>query len=629
MKKKITIVLLLLGRYELQVVELDRKLKEMELLQKRAEIVIVGDTRRWETAPIVQMFRVNNPDITVCFCEETGILPAKAMNMALPHIKTDYVMFCLLDDPIDIRFNQFCDAMCAEQEKENNWQSDKSYKTYYVAPILRERGELLEPIPQNLYGWTLNSQDGFCLGSFCVPKDILNAVCKIDENPLLQSGVERWFSLKVLKLADPIRAGMDNRYVKRLSEYPGITASAIPSDMENRYIAYGCGIAADERTPEKCAADFANDLNDADAELYRQISGIVRSAQTQYHTHYKILIVGGEHEYHHNQICFFNYLERLYGKGFATYRTVFEYKVPANIVLGYDLVIFTRCRSKNALRMMRLAEQHDIATLYMIDDNWLTIAKDHPDMGEIFVPGNENYDNFIEALGLCRATWLFNDILREDVLPYTRCVKKFKISVDPRQFEAKSVRSKKNGELVIGFSGSLRYDDVAFRALARYARRHSDVTVLLMGVLSREQELLFKNVNTIRIDFSSYGRYAQRIAEIQPDLLVAPLDDTHTLNSKCFNKYIEAGVTGAACIFSHCRPYTDVVREGVNGFFVRSETAEAWYQKLEEVLADIPELRRVQKNVKSDVMNCYTVDALLNSFCEKINQVIKGELNDD
>jgi glycosyltransferase involved in cell wall biosynthesis len=266
----------------------------------------------------------------------------------------------------------------------------------------------------------------------------------------------------------------------------------------------------------------------------------------------------------------------------------------------------------------------------MIDDNWFSVAKDYPDQGEIFVAGNENYDNFLEALNLCKTTWLFNDLLREDAIAYTRNVQKFTIAIDPRMFECKSPRNRTDNEILIGFSGSLRWSDCAFRALARVARRYKNVRLVLIGDLSPNQENLFKGLSPIRLPKTSYVEYARNIARIGPDLLIAPLEKTHTDQSKCFNKFLENSIVGAAGIYSRTKPYIDVVIDGYNGFFVDNETDENWYIKLTEVLSDIPHLREVQRQAKKDVLERFTIKKLSGLFADKLVHVIEDEvLTDD
>lgn len=633
-EKRLTVVTLLLGRYDHQVIELDDRLRECSRLQKTVNAILVADDDQWLAAPQLQMFRISHPQMPVLCCPQNRTLPAQAMSMALEQVRTEYVMFSLLGDPVSERLDflrgWWKDLPAKEKAKLNDKsEKEETHPAFYIGPYNPSAGGEGDCTPLNAYGWVQTSRIGLGLGAFVVPTDLLRGIGGFDENPLLQTEIERWYALAVTARCNLINVGQDTRRVQKLAEYPLEGRSSIPEDLAIRYATYCQGIAAAKRTPDQCARDFYGDLNEREREIYQTISGISGSERKK-GSPYKILVVGGYWEYHHNQICFFNYLERLYGTGFATYRSVMEYTTASNLALGYDLVIFTRCRSKRALDMMRLCNEKNIPTMYMIDDNWLSIASDHPKEGAIFVPGNENYDNFIEALGLCKATWLFNDILREDVLPYTRCVKKFQISVDPRSFAVDRQRKREDDKLYIGYSGSLRYDDTAFRALARYARRHKNVRVILAGALDDKQEQLFKGIETIRMGFTTYSEYAQNIARLQPDLLIAPLLDTRFYRSKCYNKYIESGVIGAACIYSKARPYTDVVKDGVNGYLLEDETEEGWYRKLTEVLKDIPSLRRVQQAAKEDVLTRHCVDVVLDLFVQKLRSVIEeAEPEDD
>ncbi len=633
-EKRLTLVTLLLGRYDRQVIELDKRLRECSRLQKTVNVILVADSDQWFAAPQLQMFRILNPDVLVLCCPQNRTLPAQAMSMALEQVRTEYVMFSLLGDPASERldfFREWWRVLPKKEKFKNGSVKEERRFAFYLGPYNPSAMEECDCTPLNAYGWVQTSRIGLGLGAFVVPTDFLRDIGGFDENPLLQTEIERWYALAVTARCNLINVGQDTLRVQRLAEYPLGGGVSMPEDLAIRYATYCQGIAAAKRTPDQCAWDFYIDLNDEERAIYQAISGIsFGERKKEARVSYKILVVGGYWEYHHNQICFFNYLERLYGTGFATYRSVLEHTVAPNLALGYDLVIFTRCRSKQALEMMRLCSKKDIPTIYMIDDNWISIAADHPKEGAIFVPGNENYDNFIDALGLCKATWLFNDILREDVLPYTRCVKKFQISVDPRSFVADRPRKRGDDKLYIGYSGSLRYDDTAFRALARYARRHKNIRVILAGTLDEKEEQLFKGIDTIQIGFTSYSEYAHNIARLQPDLLIAPLLDTRFYHSKCYNKYIESGIVGAACIYSKERPYTDVVEDGVNGYLLEDETEEGWYRKLTEVLKDIPSLRRVQKAAQKDVLDHHSVDTVLGLFIQKLCSVIEeAEPEDD
>lgn len=630
MNKDITVVLLLLGRLECQSTQLHRAIGQLQALKERADVIVAADGPRWDAIPLMQMLSIDE-DIRYCRCEQDASLPSKVINTALQYVETDYIQLALLNDPFLERFEKFQSGI--EDFRNEHLELEKTeadqLPVFCINSTIREYAE--RPFITGLsYDRMQNSERCFGMGMLCIPAELIRKLGGVDESPLLQEEIERWLALAVLKSAHGRQVGTENVAYPSLYDYPLEHHLGKEMELARRYAIYCHGAVVTKRTNEQCAMDFAKDICVKDAEIYERITGIRSFEKTRYQTKYRILIIGGVWEYHHNQICFYNYMESLYGQGFATFSCAYEYEIPAVRAADYDLVIFTRSRSDNALKMMRFCREKGIPTLYMIDDNWMSIFKDYPEQGGIFVPGKPDYDNFVEALGLCKAVWLFNDVLKKDVLPYTNCVQKFEIAVDPRQFIADSPRKRRDDDIWIGFSGSMRFDDVAFRALARYARRNRNVTIILIGTLSPEQERLFQNLDCKRIGFQGYAQYAKSISEFQPDLLIAPLQDNHTARSKCYNKYIESAIVGAVCIYSPIPPYTDIVKEGVNGFFVDEDTEDGWYNKIESVLSDIPTLRSAQKNAMRETIMYHSVEAIQDRFAAKIQNVIEEDnLSDD
>jgi glycosyltransferase involved in cell wall biosynthesis len=337
----------------------------------------------------------------------------------------------------------------------------------------------------------------------------------------------------------------------------------------------------------------------------------------------RLTVISGYWEYHHNQLVFFNYLERMAGTGFATYKSLLEYDARVAQIDDSDLVIFTRCRSANALDLMRYCMLNSIQTLYFIDDNWFTVATDMPGYG-YFKPGNENYDNFVLALGLSNTVMTPSDYLADYIRPYTNSTIVFKPGLEPHLFKAQDARDKTE-ELLIGFAGSIRYDDNAFKALRDVAIDHKEIKLLIAGHISEEQRGILACVNYINLPFQSYPVYAHTMANLRPDLLMAPLADNPTNNSKYFNKYLESSIVGAATVASKVVPYTEVIHDKINGFFVQDETAIGWRNTIEEAIDDVPKLRLVQERAYRDVIDNHSVDSNLQGFTNLIQSLVCGD----
>lgn len=625
--KKLSLVLLLLGKAHMQVQRLDAALRAIEAIEKNVDIVIAADSLQWSTSPRMQMLEVRKPEYKIIYDEENGGLPARTMNLGLSQATGEYVFFAKLSDPIADRVRVYLEQITILFKKKKN-QQDEYDKGKAIFLLPQVQPPAVGPLEGNEYGWLMC--EAVDAGAFCVPRSVLTQIGHIDENPLLYLEIERWYALAVSGNSSLIRVAADEKLsASKLSssgEARFLPHHAPPSDLAIRYAQYANGINAKKAPPEEIAQRFAKDLSAEDARIYEQLTGIRRCESE---TGRKILLVGGWWEYHHEQICFLNYLEKLQGSGLGTYRTCYENGLPFERMLDYDLVIFVRCRSESAIRSMKICRALHIRTVYMIDDNWLSIAKDYPALyGKLFVPGNPNYELFLDALTLCDVTWLFNETLEKDMLPYTNKTVRFQISVERDGFKTEHIRERTNDKIYVGFSGSLRYSDEAFRALAAYARRHKNIQLVFMGILSEAQRSLFRNMTVIEFGFMSYKQYAKHIARIAPDLLIAPLDDNHTNQSKCYNKYIESAVVGAACIFNNVEPYNAVVRDGENGFLLDGHTAEDWYQKLEEVLSNLPLLRNVQKAAYDDIIRHHTTDQLLPGFEGVMKDLLKGSGKD-
>lgn len=613
-KRKISIILSLIGRTELLINEFARIVQELQSLKESYEVIIVSDGPHWQSLPMYQMLFTILPN-TICVISENEMhLPAVLYNRGIRKATGKYLLFCNLHtEKIEYRIKLFNDWI------ENN--GDTKDLLY-----IRSNNASIFPSDQNRYGF-LQNENFYSLDDIFIKKDRISQIGLFNESPILQEHFDREFLIRASRNLNFTEIGLIQRNSKSNNEF--IFRYNIPLNIIKRYIAR-CGISTLKgMSISAIDQSFVNDLKEDDYKKIKNYFTVVPQLDVPYTKKYKILILGGYWDFHHIQICFLNYLEHLAGKGFSTYYTAFEFSSTPEDIDGNDLVIFTRCRSDNMLSLINYCIKKNIPTIYMIDDNWMTIANDYPTKDSIFVPENPAYENFLEAVSKCKTTWVFTEKIIEDLDGYANHFTKFKISIEPNVFRTDNIRPKTN-VLYVGFSGSLRYDDSAFRALARIANKHKNVCVILVGYLSPVQEKLFRNKeNVIRAGFMSYPIYSKFMSKLNPDLLIAPLKDTRTDASKCCNKYIESAIVHAACVYSKVEPYTQVIKDGINGFFVENEDENSWFQKLDLILSDLPKLRKVQDTAYKDIITHYTVQSLIPDFTKKINSIVEDDYYND
>ena len=228
-------------------------------------------------------------------------------------------------------------------------------------------------------------------------------------------------------------------------------------------------------------------------------------------------------------------------------------------------------------------DRESIATLYMIDDNWLTVGSDWPDpYASIFSPGLPQYEIFLSCLRECDAVLVYNDVLADDVRPYVQRLIQLQTNVRQADFAAplrhrellpqiESLREwrEQTGGTIAGYIGSQRFSEGAFRALAAPAiqQRRQSIKIVLFGVVSEQQRQLFGG-RAISLPYVELRPLCRRRRGLAPDILVAPLDDSRTSRSKCPNKYLEYSIAGAAGVYSNVPPYAGTVVDGRTGLLV-------------------------------------------------------------
>ena len=83
--------------------------------------------------------------------------------------------------------------------------------------------------------------------------------------------------------------------------------------------------------------------------------------------------------------------------------------------------------------------------------------------------------------------------------------------------------------------------------------------------------------------FDSYDHYQQVMESGNFALGLAPAYDTPFYSCKYYNKFVEYTSYGILGIYEEVAPYTDIVREGKNGYFCSGD-AENWYRKIREIV---------------------------------------------
>ena len=368
---------------------------------------------------------------------------------------------------------------------------------------------------------------------------------------------------------------------------------------------------------------FLYDLNNFDRNRLG-FDAIVNSKG--YNTFYKITIIGGYWEYHHIQLAFLNYFEMLQGTGFCSVKVCHDEKVQIDDIRDSNLVIFTRSRNLKLVEIINYCNQYKVSTLYMLDDNWLSAAKDYPHLFVgLFVAGNDQFEAFLYIMRRCDKVLVYNKYLAEDLSKFAKDIVISRLAINLDMYKKDKEIEKKG--IVIGYSGSARFIDEPFKALVKVAKKRKNVRILIFGYLTEEQKNILSEIEYINVPPQNYTAYCKTFASLEPDILIAPIDRTRTSMSKCPNKYLEISAVKAAGIYSNTYPYNEVVKNGVNGLLVDRESEIEWEGTILS-LVDNPELlERIKKNAYNDVKRNYSCSAVLSDFVKMIESSVEKEIS--
>ncbi len=336
----------------------------------------------------------------------------------------------------------------------------------------------------------------------------------------------------------------------------------------------------------------------------------------------KVAVLGGVYEPPHNQICFYDFFEQLVGQGYVTWRSVLDRYALGVDLRANDLVILSRPRSNEARVAVDICVQEGIPTLAMFDDNWLVVGKERPEYKELFSPGRPDYENFLRVCRQADLCLFYNPHMALDFSPYCRQQECLPPNVEPKAFEAPEVERRTDAQLLVGYAGSFRHDSSAFLALYRFVSDRDDAAVFIMGheVPSELSALPSSKVRFVPYEFS-YHRYARRLAAMRPDILLAPLGESRSEQSKCPRKFLDASSAGCPGIYSDVDTYRPFVRNGETGLLVE-DREDAWYDAIRQ-LADDPELRqRIAEAASRSVRHEFSCKVLMPEFLRVLQRAI-------
>jgi hypothetical protein len=628
--RDLSVVLLILGDLFRIETELGRTLKSLQAsADQLARVICVLDGAIWNTLPLIQTFRLKMPRLEVIDIPEALDLPGCLINRALEAVKEPFVTFVWPGVAYDPGLAaKGCTALAHDPDAAlaYSWLDSGTTPGFAGTATLVHHGHIQQADLVPMAGTVYRS-------------DHLREAKGCDPNPLLQRYPGWDLAMRLSRVHDvayveacPGGQAPDGLVRWKWAEFPFVRTLPFSLDQVHRTLLRQdrFRIAGESGTREV----ELHGLDESDERRLVALSrplGLTLSRKEgpqSLQPPIRVAVTGGLWEPTHNQLCFFNHFETPEGRERFHWKTILDADAKPEDVEDSDLVIVSRGRCGNVLSLIRACEERGIPTLYMIDDNWFTVAREWPAYAELFSPGRPDYEVFVEALRRCSGTLVYNELLRDYVAEHARQV--FCIDVNVTLGPRLAPRRPDQPSFTIGYAGSPRYTDAAFVALERFVREHPDAVLLLFGSADLAPGLrdLAEQGRLLRYRPACYLHYRRKIESLRPDVLLAPLDVGETSRSKCFNKFLEITAAGAVGIYTEMEPYTRVVQGGINGLLVPeadNDRPDAWYVACERLHRNRVLRQMMFENAWHLVSRRYETRKVFPQFQGVVRSLLAGE----
>jgi len=267
-----------------------------------------------------------------------------------------------------------------------------------------------------------------------------------------------------------------------------------------------------------------------------------------------------------------------------------------------DVVIFSRCTSLDPLPFIQYLKEKQKKIVYEIDDDFLNVPKYNPAFRYIKIL-RKTSEILAETADLitCTTPYLAEKLKR-------RYNKRVEVLPNALKFRFFPKRRRNSNELRIGWSGSMTHPkDLMIVAKVLYdLQKRYNFIFFLQGVTERpidaqiflwKEELklkgrdkhieswlelweILKKVNLVHFAAYPFPMFPEKLAKLDFDIGLCPLENTEFNRSKSCVKFYEYAAVGTVTLASNVLPY----KEEVN--FLADNNYKDWYKKIEELIQD-------------------------------------------
>lgn len=259
--------------------------------------------------------------------------------------------------------------------------------------------------------------------------------------------------------------------------------------------------------------------------------------------------------------------------------------------LDYDVIVIQIDHSPAALEFVKALQKMGKKVVYEIDDAFHKLEPWHPQYASYGQP--ERIAAVHAMMRQADAVQVSTEWLADEYIRYSQ-----HIHVVPNMIELSSWpvadRLRKDGLWKIAWAGSTSHAgdlELVVPPLAQFARAHPDVRIVFFGQAPNDDRIPKDQVEVM--EFCEFEEYPFRLAQINADVAIAPLQDIDFNRGKSNLRILQYWATGYPVIASDVGPYRESIRHGEDGFLATDSAS--WLHHLEATYRNTSLLEKVSK----------------------------------
>lgn len=282
-----------------------------------------------------------------------------------------------------------------------------------------------------------------------------------------------------------------------------------------------------------------------------------------------------------------------------------------------DIVVFERFYSagkftqQNILtdtikKLVEIAKDHGKKIVYEVDDLVHGVDPHNPSYEILNRQNTALFDHVDYILANCDLITVTTEILGEEYKkmfnkPYAVCPNSIDLDKDwnVKKFD-------KGKKLRIGWSGGnshIKDIEMISDVLKDIAEDYQDrIQLVFMG----HTPTTLDHVDIEYHGFIEYDEYPQRLAEINLDIGLCPLEAGRFNESKSNIKWIEYSALNIATVASAIPPYSNTIENGKTGLLVKNRYSK-WYNAIKRLIEDDKLRNEIAQNAYNEINKNYNI----------------------